>query len=231
MADLFVFPPSPIELPSTKELCKAARDFHMVTDELATFKDKVLRFVNRSLYPQLILNSKPDDPYELQVVSGFKNLLSAVFLTTSHEKKKLSGFLAEVLEKVFVEELEIVDPCWPLVVGLGTPGADETLYAAWEIMTSVRQDIYLVFARTARCNLSFLWLLEGNVKAFLSPENIGWHGSGRKKNVDPEKFLLEEIKSTDGSREVVRIRTAITPGDFVNLFQMALVEGLLSAEG
>lgn len=227
MVSIMVDPPL-IACQNLNELPPLIDEFQTATKEMRFFLDWVHKFLSREAY-QLKVNAPSYNQYVSLKLCGITTFLKYMFPLSTKPPMDFRDVLGAAMRIAVGEHLQIKEGCYPLVAGRGGVGSQDELYAAWHIYGETCPNIYLVVGQQSRCQSMLVWLVEGDVQSFLSPEEIGWRLL-EPKVVDETKLAVERMVSSDGGRETLRIKTAVMPAGFMDIYQLALEAGVISFE-
>lgn len=202
-----------------------------VTMELQELQEESFKFLNRKVYKDYSLNSKEQDPYALKTISiGAASYIKALFTIMCFKNNNNDDDVAKMIDldlplRALMKALGVSKESSLIRVGRGIPSGDEALYAAWQIYPEVRDNIYLVVMRTARYGDMSMFLLEGDLSSFLSPDCIGLIS---EKTIPANIEGVEEIK--EGEQQVFAVKSEINILDFGSLFNELIIKKVMSVE-
>ncbi len=202
-------------MPDIEKLIKDYSNLTGLAKDAERFHDEAIHFLNRKLYPDYMLNSKPADPYSLKAIESPKVLDVIWYDSPDEPLESQSKLIFATLE----ESLNLAEKSTKVVAGRGLGAGDDALYAAWQIVPDVRENIYLVVMHSARYHDRNVWLLEGDLNALLSPDSVGrLPRSGDEKEAKTWSHIITPIDED------------ISFEDFGNAYRKALESEIIKSE-
>lgn len=208
------------KIPYAEQLVGTYKRLEAMANEVSDLGREVMRFLNRELFADYSLDSRPEDPYALKTVRMPSVVTGPIYVGTDASLSDLLESQTDLIRASLEMELELAERSTKVVAGKGMgSGGDDALYAAWQMNSGIRPNLYLIVSRSARYGKENMWLLEGDLGAFLSAESIG-----RMPRSDSE----EEMRTF--KNRVTQVEKRISLEEFGDSFREALNSGIIRYE-
>lgn len=175
-----------------QKMVEELEKLHQQTRMLEKLHYKIVEFATRSKRTEYKVEKSTSEYEFINITPLVPNILfernSQDLLLDSSPKVVLHHFKAQ---------LEISRISKYMAVGQNGASGYEALWGAWQILTSLRDNVYIIFCRTNKYSDFYAFVFQGDIEKFFTAEEIGRHSrSDTESELDIWEKILPKVPNT-----------------------------------